>query len=58
MKQILLTAMIKYVQCQKVVWNTWHRFTYGKSYLTDLNDSYEEMTASAGEKVTVGITGL
>lgn len=50
MKQILLIAMTKHIQCQKVLWNTWHRFTTGKSYLTNLIDSYNEMTSSEGER--------
>lgn len=45
MKQILLIAMTKYSQCQR-----WFGTLGTDSYLTNLTDSYDEMTGSAGER--------
>ncbi|KAK4825528.1 hypothetical protein QYF61_000105 [Mycteria americana] len=44
MKQILLNVMTGHIYDKKVVGNTWHGFTKGKSRLTNLTASYDEMT--------------
>ena len=58
MKQILLNVMTRHIMDKKVVGNTWHGFTKGKSCLTNLIASYDELTGSAAEGTAVDTVGL
>lgn len=58
MKQILPGVTARHIQDKDVVGNTCHGFTKGKSCLTNLTASCDEMMGSAGQRTAVVIVGL
>lgn len=50
MEQLILETMSKHRENKKVVWSHQHRFTRGKSCLTEPTVFYEEMTGLVDER--------
>ncbi|CAM4567281.1 unnamed protein product [Caretta caretta] len=55
MEQVLKESILKHLEERKVIRNSQHGFTKGKSCLTNLIASYDEITGSVDEGKAVGV---
>ncbi|CAM5090430.1 unnamed protein product [Eretmochelys imbricata] len=58
MEQVLKESILKHLEETKVIRNSEHRFTKGKSCLTNLNAFYDEITGSVDEGKAVDVLFL
>ncbi|CAM5140997.1 unnamed protein product [Natator depressus] len=58
MEQVLKESIVKHIEERKVIRNCQHRFTNGKSFLTNLIAFYDEITGSVNEGKAVGVLFL